>query len=130
MLNEIAGRPFQVLNGTFDMKHVDAKRDMLRSERRNGAGGPMIQVPLLSQNAILDKFGMGEDEYVANGMFAQIFVRPGRFVASPIALWYAMMSPLEEQGLPPQHDLVSTATATSSPHIGKIAPRGKEFCIA
>jgi hypothetical protein len=87
VLNEIAGRPFQVLNGTFDMKHVDAKRDMFRSERRNGAGGPMIQVPLLGQNAIMDQFGMDEDDYVANGVFAQIFVRPGRFVASPFALW-------------------------------------------
>lgn len=94
VLNEIAGRPFQVLNGTFDMKQVDAKRDILRSERRNGAGRPMIQVPLLDQNAG-GQFRMAEEEYVANGVFAQILVQPGRFVASPIAVWYAMMSPLD-----------------------------------
>jgi hypothetical protein len=96
VVNEVTGRPFQLLLGTFDRKdNVDAKRAVLRSERRSGAGGPMVEVPLLYQNELNDQFWVDEEEYVAMGVFAQVFVRPGKFVASPIAIWYATLSPLD-----------------------------------
>jgi hypothetical protein len=93
LVKEVASRPFQLLLATFDKKHVDARRAMLRSERRSSAGGPMVEVPLLYQNEINDQFGVDEGEYIAMGVLAQVFVRPGKLVASPVAIWYGTQSP-------------------------------------
>lgn len=92
VVNEVVSRPFQLLLGTFDRKRVDASGAMLRSERRSGAGGPMVEVPLLYQNQLVDQFRVREEEYVAMGVFTQVFVRPGKLVASPIAIWYGTQS--------------------------------------
>jgi hypothetical protein len=93
VVNEVASRPFQLILGTFDKKQVNADRAVLRSERRSSAGGPMVEVPLLCQNELKDQFWVDEGEYIAMGVFAQVFVRPGKLVASPIASWYGPQGP-------------------------------------
>jgi hypothetical protein len=103
VLTRIAERPFQILHGRFDSSWGITEREpdppkirMASSEARNSKGKALIEVPLLPGSMLPDqiiydvKMAGG---FYPNAMFAQVFVRPGRFVASPIAAWWPIVSP-------------------------------------
>jgi hypothetical protein len=96
VLHVAAGFPFHLLHGRFDQQRVDDKRARLRSEALNSSGAPLLEVPLLDQHMLPDQNPPDlESEFVAQGALTRIMARPSRLVASPIAIWFAYVSPLD-----------------------------------
>jgi hypothetical protein len=98
VITRVVGRPFQVLHGRFDLtdEEPNLKTRLASSEARNSKGEALIEVPLLLGSMLPDQIthsATSEGDFFPNALFAQIFVRPGRFVASPIAAWWPNVSP-------------------------------------
>jgi hypothetical protein len=100
-LARIAERPFQILHGKFDLtdEQPNLRTRLSSSEARNSRGGAMIEVPVLLESMLPDQItysATSEGDFWPMAFFVQVFVRPGKLIASPIAAWWPVVSPDEE----------------------------------
>lgn len=93
MLAAIKNSRFQVLRGDFDLNDLDPDAATARYESRSRAmdphGAPLITIPMLGQCLMMDQAtnAMSEGDFWPNVSLVQTIVRPGKFIASPIAMW-------------------------------------------
>jgi len=97
----IAERPFQILHGKFDLtdEQPTLRTRLSSSEARNSRGGAMIEVPMLLGSMLPDQItdsATSEGDFWPMAFFVQMFVRPGKLMASPIAAWWPFVSPDEQ----------------------------------
>lgn len=100
-LARIAERPFQILHGKFDLtdEQPNLRTRLSSSEARNSRGRAMIEVPVLLGSMLPDQItdsATSEGDFWPMAFLVQVFVRPGKLIASPIAAWWPFVSPDQE----------------------------------
>lgn len=124
VLQVAAGYPFHLVHGHFNEEEVDDDRARCCSEAVTSSGAPLIEIPLLYQHMLPDQSVRSEWDYMPHGALSRIMVRPGRLSASPIAIWYAAVSPLDyaitywhpkSEPVPQRRDLELPPTAAAVP---------------
>lgn len=90
-----ARSPFHLVQGLFERSWPTAERGVLRSQMQSSRGGPVLEVPLLLDNMRPDQNTPDDGDFVGHGVLGQMVARPGRLTLSPIAVWFANVSPSE-----------------------------------